>query len=232
MTVATRSERICGKPRPRGVGEAQALLCGHRSTLERRAHDGRRIVHHRIGEVGVLERGLRVGMPEHAADYEHALALFQGERGIAEVVNAHVLKVCPLADAPPRRLRADFEPIGLRVEQLTAAVEVDAFEEELLADGEEPFDIFVATPEKLSGVSSEDAVLMRMNAAPRSAAEALGSLYREVRGGDDRRYSVGEARRFLKGLGADEWDGVRSEGTALSGTGYKRVWEVPSGEAG
>ena len=32
------------------------------------------------------------------------------------------------------------------------------------------------------GVSSEDAVLMRMNCAPRSAAEALGSLYREVNG--------------------------------------------------
>ena len=131
-----------------------------------------------------------------------------------------------------RRLRADFEPIGLRVEQLTAAVEVDAFEEELLAVGDEPFDILVATPEKLSGVSSEDAVLMRMNAAPRSAAEALGSLYREVSGGDDRRYSVGAARRFLKGLGADEWDGVRPEGAALSGTGYKRVREVLSGEAG
>ena len=82
------------------------------------------------------------------------------------------------------------------------------------------------------GVSSEDAVLMRMNAAPRSAAEALGSLYREVVGGDDGRYSVGEARRFLQGLGADEWGGVRPEGAALSGTGYKRVWEVLSGEAG
>lgn len=82
------------------------------------------------------------------------------------------------------------------------------------------------------GVSSEDAVLMRMNAAPRSAAEALGSLYREVSGGDDGRYSVGEARRFLQGLGVDEWDGVRPDGAALSGSGYKRVWEVLSGEAG
>ena len=82
------------------------------------------------------------------------------------------------------------------------------------------------------GVSSEDAVLMRMNAAPRSASEALGSLYREVTGEDEGRYSVGEARRFLQGLGADEWDGVRPEGAALSGTGYKRVWEVLSGEAG
>ncbi len=81
------------------------------------------------------------------------------------------------------------------------------------------------------GVSSEDAVLMRMNAAPRSAAEGLGSLYRDVTGEDMGRYSVGAARRFLRGLGADEWDGVRPEGVPLSGTGYKRVWEILSGEA-
>lgn len=81
------------------------------------------------------------------------------------------------------------------------------------------------------GVSSEDAVLMRMNSAPRSTAEALGSLYREVTGEDEYRYSVGKARHFLQGLGADDWDGVRPEGAALSGTGYKRVWEVLSGEA-
>ena len=35
------------------------------------------------------------------------------------------------------RLRKDFEPIGVRVEQLTAAVEVDAFEEELLTEESE-----------------------------------------------------------------------------------------------
>lgn len=81
------------------------------------------------------------------------------------------------------------------------------------------------------GVNSEDAVLMRMNAAPRSAAEGLGSLYRDVTGEDMGRYSVGAARRFLQGLGADEWDGVRPEGVPLSGTGYKRVWEILSGEA-
>ena len=80
------------------------------------------------------------------------------------------------------------------------------------------------------GVSSEEAVLMRMNSAPRSAAEALGSLYRDVSGDDESRYSVGEARRFLQGLGADEWDGVRPEYASLSGTGYKRVWEILSGE--
>ena len=81
------------------------------------------------------------------------------------------------------------------------------------------------------GVRSEDAVLMRMNSAPRSAAEALGSLYRVVAGGDERRYSVGEARAFLKGLAADDWHGARPEGAPLSGAGYKRVWEILSGEA-
>ena len=49
-----------------------------------------------------------------------------------------------------RHLRTDFEPIGLRVEQLTSAVEVDVFEEELLEDRERPFDVLVSTPEKLS----------------------------------------------------------------------------------
>ena len=44
----------------------------------------------------------------------------------------------------------DFEPIGLRVEQLTSAIEVDAFEEQLFAEKEETFDILVAAPEKLS----------------------------------------------------------------------------------
>ena len=81
------------------------------------------------------------------------------------------------------------------------------------------------------GVSSEDAVLMRMNSAPRSAAEALGSLYRELTDADEGRYSVGEARRFLQELSTDDWHDVRPEGAPLTGTGYKRVWEVLSGES-
>lgn len=80
------------------------------------------------------------------------------------------------------------------------------------------------------GVSSEDAVLMRMNFAPRSAAEALGKLYRDVAGEDESRYSVEQARRFLRQLGTDEWDRAKPEGAPLSGTGYKRVWEILSGD--
>lgn len=82
------------------------------------------------------------------------------------------------------------------------------------------------------GVRTEDAVLMRMNAAPRSAAEALGTLYREIMGDDESRFSVGKARSFLKQLGDRDWNHVRPEQAALSGNGYKRVWHVLSGEAG
>ena len=81
------------------------------------------------------------------------------------------------------------------------------------------------------GVRTEDAVLMRMNAAPRSVAENLGELYREKVGKNDGRYSVVQAREFLKNLSDGDWHRARPDGAALSGGGYKRVWEVLSGEA-
>ena len=43
------------------------------------------------------------------------------------------------------------------------------------------------------GVRSEDAVLMRMNAAPRSAAEQLGEMYRTFMREDEGRYSVNKS---------------------------------------
>ena len=63
---------------------------------------------------------------------------------------AYVAPTRALAAQLTRRLRRDFQPIGLRVEQLSAAVEVDSLEEQLLGDAEQPFHVLVATPEKLS----------------------------------------------------------------------------------
>ena len=80
------------------------------------------------------------------------------------------------------------------------------------------------------GVRSEEAVLMRMNAAPRSAAEGLGRIYRDITGDDDSRYSIGKAREFLQDLTPGEWDRARPEDAALSGADYKNVWEILSGE--
>ena len=80
------------------------------------------------------------------------------------------------------------------------------------------------------GVCTEDAVLMRMNGAPRSAAEALGGLYREITGEDESRYSVSRARNFLRELSDQGWNHVRPPDAALSNADYKRVWKILSGE--
>ena len=63
---------------------------------------------------------------------------------------AYVAPTRALSAQLTRRLRRDFGPIGIRVEQLTSAIEVDAFEESLLTEVEQPFHVLVATPEKLS----------------------------------------------------------------------------------
>lgn len=80
------------------------------------------------------------------------------------------------------------------------------------------------------GVRTEDAVLMRMNSAPRSVAESLGSLYKDLNDGDEGRYSVGEARRFLRELDTHHWHRAKPDGASLSGTGYRQVWSILSGE--
>ena len=80
------------------------------------------------------------------------------------------------------------------------------------------------------GVRTEDAVLMRMNSAPRSVAESLGSLYKEITEGDEGRYSVGEARRFLRELDTHHWHRAKPDGAPLSGAGYRQVWGILSGE--
>lgn len=64
---------------------------------------------------------------------------------------AYVAPTKALTAQITRRLRKDFEPIGVKIEQMTGAVEIDAFEEDLLSKTEknEAFDVLVATPEKL-----------------------------------------------------------------------------------
>ena len=79
------------------------------------------------------------------------------------------------------------------------------------------------------GVRSEEAVLMRMNAVPRSAAEGLGHIYRDIAGEDASRYSICKAREFLHDLTTDEWDHARPKDAALSGADYKNVWEILTG---
>lgn len=46
---------------------------------------------------------------------------------------AYVVPTRALSAQITRRLRRDFTPIGIRVEQLTGAVEIDAIEDEMLS---------------------------------------------------------------------------------------------------
>ncbi|WP_386688774.1 DEAD/DEAH box helicase [Lonepinella sp. MS14437] len=64
---------------------------------------------------------------------------------------AYIAPTKALVSQITRRLRKDFEPIGVKVEQLTGAIDIDTFEEEILTqqDKSKRFDVLIATPEKL-----------------------------------------------------------------------------------
>lgn len=76
-----------------------------------------------------------------------ALNQFDAEDGWV----AYVAPTKALTAQLTRRLRRDFTAIGVKVEALTGAIEVDAFEDELLVGtaSKKAFDVLVATPEKL-----------------------------------------------------------------------------------
>lgn len=80
------------------------------------------------------------------------------------------------------------------------------------------------------GVSTEDAVLMRMNAVPRSIAEKIGSRFRADTEGQAKYRTVGGARDFLKNLHDRDWDQVKPTSSHLSGKEYKEIWKLLSGE--
>lgn len=76
-----------------------------------------------------------------------ALNQFDADKGWV----AYVAPTRALVAQLTRRLREDFSPLDILVEQLTGAIEIDAFEEAMLAAQSEvvPFHILVSTPEKL-----------------------------------------------------------------------------------
>lgn len=73
-----------------------------------------------------------------------ALNAFAQDRGWV----AYVAPTRALVSQLMRRLRRDFAPLGVKVEQVTGGVEIDSFEETLLQE-EQGFDVLISTPEKL-----------------------------------------------------------------------------------
>lgn len=72
-----------------------------------------------------------------------AISQFMQDKGWV----AYVAPTRALVSQITRRLRRDLGPSGIRVEELTSAVEIDEIEAGML--NESPFDVLVATPEKL-----------------------------------------------------------------------------------
>jgi len=119
-----------------------------------------------IREQGLLDsarRAIVVNLPTSGG--KTALAQFR----ILQALNqfnerggwvAYIAPTRALVSQITRRLRRDFEPIGINVEQLTAAVDLDTFEEKLLSgrNGADSFHVLVATPEKLNIVINRGAV--------------------------------------------------------------------------
>ena len=98
---------------------------------------------------------------------------------------AYVVPTKALGNQITRRLRRDFHPIGVRVEQLTGAVEIDAIEEDLLSSvdtGEKrAFDVLVATPEKLQLVVRNKKVTRPLSLVVMDEAHNMESETRGLR---------------------------------------------------
>lgn len=109
----------------------------------------------------VLERGLLdpahkavvVNMPTSSG--KTLLAEFRILQALNQFAedNGWIVYVAPtraLVNQVTARLKRDLEPINIKVEKLSGAVEIDSFEENLLVSNTKMFDVLVTTPEKLN----------------------------------------------------------------------------------
>lgn len=81
------------------------------------------------------------------------------------------------------------------------------------------------------GVSTESAVLMRINSVPRTIAPQLGTQYAEAAGDAAKLGNTRHAREFLRQLSGKEWDRAVPSGATMSGEDYRQVWRRLSGDA-
>jgi len=82
------------------------------------------------------------------------------------------------------------------------------------------------------GVNTEAAVLMRINAVPRSIAPKLGESFAASRQGSANAHNTRVARDYLRSLSNDDWQKAAPSHAKMSGTDYRDVWQLLSGERG
>ncbi|WP_395639010.1 DEAD/DEAH box helicase [Pseudolysinimonas sp.] len=104
------------------------------------------------GLARAAQRAVVVSLPTSAgktliAEYRiiQSLSVFRSSRGWV----AYVAPTRALVNQITTRLRRDLGALGIQVEKVSPALEIDGVEAELLTSDSEPFDVLVATPEKL-----------------------------------------------------------------------------------
>lgn len=78
------------------------------------------------------------------------------------------------------------------------------------------------------GVSTEEALVMRMNSIPRSIADRIGKQFKQKTGKIDRE-SPPKAVEWLKNLPDKEWDKAIPSSTKMTGQDYRQIWNKFSG---
>lgn len=81
------------------------------------------------------------------------------------------------------------------------------------------------------GVNMEAAVLMRMNAVPRSIARALGEQYPATVKEESDFHSVRSARSYLRSLSPTDGQRSAPPHARMSGEDYRGIWSLLAGES-
>lgn len=79
------------------------------------------------------------------------------------------------------------------------------------------------------GVNTEAAVLMRINAVPRSIAPKLGETFMASKQDSADIHNPRSVRNFLRTLSSDDWHKAIPSHSQMSGTDYRDVWQLLSG---
>jgi hypothetical protein len=82
------------------------------------------------------------------------------------------------------------------------------------------------------GVSTESAVLLRMNSVPRSIAPALAANMEADLGPRRSDATIRVAREYLKNLNLRGWEQAKPQNSTMSAEDYREVWRILSGERG
>ena len=82
------------------------------------------------------------------------------------------------------------------------------------------------------GVNTEPAVLMRMNAVPRSIATGLGEKYAAVAKESVDLHSVRSTRAYLRALSPTGWQRSAPSNAKMTGEDYRDIWRLLAGDRG